>query len=82
MFRPNYLDTPGSYYVKVNAIPGLASLLLDLGAFDYSGKYSPPGIRGWLAFWTFMTWNARFHLRGAVLTRKYSPGIPADFRVG
>ena len=75
IFRPKYADTPGSYYVKVNAIPGIASLLLALGAFDYAGNFSPAGIRGWLAFSTFLTWNAFFHVRGAVHTGKYSPGM-------
>jgi len=75
VFRPMYTNTPGSYYVKVNVIPGIASLLIALGAFDYVGKYSVFGIRGWLAFLTFMTWNAIFHIRGAVQTRRYSPGI-------
>lgn len=75
IFRPRYTDTPASYYVKVNAIPGIASLLLALGSFDYVGNYSLPGIRGWLAFSTFLTWNAFFHVRGAVHTQRYSPGM-------
>ncbi len=74
-FRPKYADTSESYYVKVNAIPGIASVLVALGAFDYAGKYSPPGVRGWLVFLTFMGWNAFFHLRGALHTRAYSPGM-------
>ena len=74
-FRPQYTDTPGSFYVKVNAIPGIASVLVSLGAFDYAGKYSPFGIRGWLAFLTFMAWNTIFHVRGAVHTKSYSPGM-------
>lgn len=50
-------------------------MLLALGAFDYAGKYSVAGIRSWLVFSTFMTWNAFFHVRGAVHTREYSPGM-------
>jgi len=79
IFRPKYTDTPGSFYIKVNAIPAVASLLLALGAFDYRGKYSLFGIRGWLAFLTFLAWNACFHLRGAVRTRRYSPGMVTGF---
>jgi len=75
VFRPTYTDTPGSYYVKVNAIPGIATMLVALGAFDYAEKYSVFGIRGWLAFLTFMAWNAVFHIRGAIHTRRYSPGV-------
>jgi len=75
IFRPKYTETPASYYVKVNAIPGIASFLVALGAFDYVGHYSFFGIRSWLAFLTFMAWNAGFHLRGALHTKKYSPGM-------
>ena len=75
VFRPKYVDTPGSFYVKVNVIPGVASVLAALGAFDYAGKYSFFGIRSWLAFLSFMTWNAFFHVRGAAHTRSYSPGM-------
>jgi len=75
LFRPMYTNTPASYYVKVNAFPSTAALLVALGAFDYRGNYSVFGIRGWLAFVTFMAWNAFFHLRGAFHTRKYSPGM-------
>jgi len=75
IFRPRYTETPGSYYVKVNAIPMVGSLLVGLGAFDYEGKYSFFGIRAWLAFLTFMAWNALFHIRGSIHTRRYSPGV-------
>ncbi len=75
LYRPAYIETPGSYYVKVNALPGIASVLLVLGAFDYAGGYSAPGIRAWLTILTFMSWNALFHLRGAIRTRRYSPGM-------
>ena len=75
VFRPMYINTPASYYVKVNTIPNTAALLLALGAFDYRGNYSFFGIRAWLAFLTFMAWNAVFHLRGAIHTRRYSPGM-------
>ena len=73
--RPQFTDTPGSYYVKVNALPGAACVLLVLGSFDYRGGYSPFGIRAWLLILTFMSWNAFFHLRGAIHTRRYSPGM-------
>ncbi|MGZ7056526.1 MAG: HXXEE domain-containing protein [Candidatus Angelobacter sp.] len=75
IFRPKYTDTPGSFYVKVNAIPSVASVLIAVVAFDYAGKYSLFGIRGWLAFLTFLMWNAFSHVRGAVRTRRYSPGM-------
>ena len=46
-----------------------------MGTLDYAGKYSAPGIRAWLVLATFMAWNALFHMRGAVHTRRYSPGM-------
>lgn len=75
IYRPQFTDTPGSFYVRINTIPGVGSLLLALGSFDYNGHYSAVGIRAWLALLTFMTWNAVFHFRGAVQTRRYSPGM-------
>lgn len=74
VFRPKYTGTPASYYVKVNALPAIASLLVVLGAFDYAGKFSF-GIRSWLALLTFLAWNAVFHIRGALRTTRYSPGM-------
>jgi Protein of unknown function with HXXEE motif len=73
-FRPQFRDTTGSYYVKVNVIPGIASILVVLGAFDYRGGYGA-GVASWLVFSTFMSWNAVFHLRGAIRGRCYSPGM-------
>jgi hypothetical protein len=75
VFRPKYTDTPGSFYVKANAIPGIAAFLVVLGTFDYAGKFSQVGLRGWLAFLSFLTWNVLFHIRGAVQTGRYSPGM-------
>lgn len=74
VFRPQFTDTPGSFYVKVNAYPGLFAFLAVLGAFDYRGGYGA-GIGSWLVFSTFMSWNAIFHLRGAIRTKRYSPGV-------
>jgi Protein of unknown function with HXXEE motif len=74
-FRPEYTDTPASFYIKVNALPGAAALLSGLGSFDYAGGYGVPGLRSWLAFLTFMTMNTWFHVRGAIVTRHYSPGM-------
>jgi len=75
VFRPQFTDTPGSFYVKVNAFPALAALLVVLGAFDYRGHYSHLGIRGWFTFVTFAACNTLFHVRGAIHTRRYSPGM-------
>lgn len=75
ILRPKYTHTPGSFYVKINVFPSVASFALVLGAFDYAGKYSVPGIRGWFVFVIFVTWNAVFHVRGAIQTRTYSPGM-------
>lgn len=74
VFRPQFTDTPGSFFVKVNTYPGIFAFLVVLGAFDYRGGYGM-GVASWLYFSTFMSWNAIFHLRGAIRTRRYSPGM-------
>jgi len=75
-YRPQFADTAGSFYVKVNTIPGVAALLVALGAFDYAGGFSRAALPSWLALAAFMSWNAvSFHLRGALRTRRYSPGM-------
>ena len=75
VFRPQFTDTPGSFYIRVNAFPAIAALLVVLGAFDYRGHYSPMGIRGWFTFVTFAACNTLFYVRGAIHTRRYSPGM-------
>jgi len=75
VFRPQFTDTPASFYVKVNALPAIAALLVVLGAFDYRGHFGPLGIRGWFTFVTFAACNTLFHVRGAIHTRRYSPGM-------
>lgn len=39
VYRRRFADTPGSFYVKINAIPGIGMVLLLLGSFDYRGGY-------------------------------------------
>ena len=62
---------------KINAIPLVANVLISLGAFDYRGGYSFFGIRAWLAFLCILAFNALFHIRGAIQTKRYSPGLVA-----
>jgi len=75
LYRPQFRDTPGSFYVNVNRLPLIAAVLVVLGAFNYEGKYAATGLPSWLGFLTFMAWNAIFHLRGAIATKQYSPGM-------
>jgi len=74
VFRPQFTETAGSFYVKVNTYPGIFAFLVVLGGFDYRGGYGA-GVASWLVFATFMSWNAIFHVRGAIRTRRYSPGM-------
>ena len=64
-----------SYLFKVNVIPLVLSALLSFGTFDYEGSYSFFGIRAWLVFLSFLAFNAIFHIRGTIETKRYSPGI-------
>jgi hypothetical protein len=75
-YRPKLANvvTP-SYLFKINFIPLVASVLVSLGAFDYMGAYSFGGIRAWLTFLSILAFNASFHIRGAIQTKRYSPGV-------
>jgi hypothetical protein len=75
-YRPQFAGamTP-SYLFKVNAIPGVATILTPLGVFDYVGGYSFGGIRSWHAFLSILAFNALYHIRGAIQTKQYSPGM-------
>ena len=75
-YRPQYAGayTP-SYFFKINAIPLGLSVLVCLGAFDYREGFSFGGIRAWLAFVSLQGFNGVYHLRGAIETRRYSPGM-------
>jgi hypothetical protein len=64
-----------SYLFRINAIPLVLSVLASLGAFDYMGTYSLGGIRAWMALLSILFVNALFHIQGAILTKKYSPGM-------
>lgn len=64
-----------SYLFRINAIPLVLSVLASLGAFDYMGTYIFGGIRAWMTFLSTLFVNALFHIRGAILTKKYSPGM-------
>ena len=50
-------------------------MLVTLGTFDFAGGFAFFGIRAWLAFLSFQALNAIFHIRGAMLTKQYSPGM-------
>jgi hypothetical protein len=39
------------------------------------GTYSLGGIRAWMTFQSILFVNAIFHIQGAILTKKYSPGM-------
>jgi hypothetical protein len=75
-YRPQFAGamTP-SYFFKVNAIPGVAAILTPLGVFDYVGGYTFAGIRSWHLFLSVIAFNALYHIRGAIQTKKYSPGV-------
>jgi hypothetical protein len=64
-----------AHFYRVNAIGGAAAMGDALGAFDYAGGYSFLGIRGWLAVVAWITFNALFHIRGTVESRRYCPGV-------
>jgi hypothetical protein len=75
-YRPQLAGamTP-SYLFKVNAIPGVAAVLTPLGVFNYVGGYSFAGIRAWHVFLSVLAFNALYHIRGAIQTKQYSPGV-------
>ena len=75
-YRPQFTAayTP-SYFFRINALPLVLSLGVSLGAFDYRGGFSSAGIRAWLAFVCIQGFNAIYHIRGAIETRNYSPGM-------
>ena len=75
VLRPQFTETAGSFYVKVNAIPAVGSFLLALGALSTPGGNNWSALLPWLLIATFMSWNAVFHLRGAIRTKLYSPGV-------
>jgi len=64
-----------AHFYRVNAIGGLAAMGVALGAFDYKGAYSFLGIRAWLATVASIAFNALFHIRGTVESRRYCPGV-------
>jgi len=75
IYRPQYTDSAGSYYVRVNAIPAVSLFLLGLLALSKPAEYIGSVVPTWLTIAAFMSWNALFHLRGAIRTRRYSPGM-------
>ncbi|HVP22047.1 MAG TPA: HXXEE domain-containing protein [Anaerolineaceae bacterium] len=76
LYHPEYTSayTP-SYFFKVNVIALVLSILTTLGTFDFSGGFTFFGIRAWIAFLAFQAINAIFHLRGSIVTRRWSPGL-------
>jgi hypothetical protein len=75
IFRPQFIDTAGSFYVKVNALPAMAALLIVVAGLISGERYIGLVVPTWLTIVTFMSWNAVFHLRGAIRTQSYSPGM-------
>jgi Protein of unknown function with HXXEE motif len=75
-YRPRFAPvvTP-SYLFKINAFPGVATVLVALGTLNYMGGYSFGGIRSWLGFVSILAFNGVWHIRGAIQTRRYSPGL-------
>jgi uncharacterized protein with HXXEE motif len=75
-YHPEYAKAyTDSYFFKINAIPLVVSFLASLGAFDYVRTFSFLGIRTWLAFLSLQGFNALYHMRGAIETKQYSPGM-------
>jgi len=74
-FRPQFTETAASFYVRVNAIPMLGGFLLVCAAAANPQRYLETVAPSWLTIATFMCWNAIFHLRGSIATRRYSPGV-------
>jgi hypothetical protein len=74
IYRPRFAGTPGSFYVNVNTYPAILLLLFTAASFNYRGEFGR-GVPSWLVFLTMMGWNAVYHLRGAMRTRRYSPGM-------
>jgi hypothetical protein len=64
-----------SYLLKVNAIPGALTILVALSVFDWAGGYTFFGIRAWLVFLSLLGANGLFHVRGAIMTKRYCPGM-------
>jgi hypothetical protein len=64
-----------SYLFKINAIPLVASLLVSLGVFNYLGSYSFGGLYAWLVLMSIQAFNALFHIRAAIKTKQYAPGL-------
>ncbi len=64
-----------SYLIKINLIGGLASIFAPLGVFNYMGAYSFGGVRCLLLLMALFGNNAWYHVRGSILTKKYSPGM-------
>lgn len=77
VYRPRLAGTSAGFYVCVNAIPAivLVLLVLALGLFNSTGFCSRAALHTWITLVALMAWNAVFHLRGALATRRYSPGM-------
>jgi len=75
IFRPQYAGTAGSFYVRINAIPAVGFFLGALLAMSNPTRFLGSFVPTWLTMSTFMCWNAIFHLRGALRTHRYSPGM-------
>jgi hypothetical protein len=76
LYRPQYAKAyTESYFFKINTLPLILAVLASLGSLDYRGAFSFFGIRAWLAFLFFLAFNAVFHIRGAIQTKRYSPGV-------
>jgi len=75
LYRPEFASRyTETYFVKVNAIGAAAAALVPLGIFDYRGSYSSAGIYANLVFASAMLFNAYYHVRGTIETKRYSPG--------
>jgi len=75
-YRPGYAVTATTtFFIKANAIAGMTATLLALGAVAFAGAYGYLGIYGWLVFLGVVAFNAIFHIRGAIETKQYCPGV-------
>lgn len=77
IYRPQYAEAhTESYFFRVNAIPLVLVTLASFGAFTYiGGSFSFWGIRAWLVLMSMLAINGIDHIRGAIKTRRYSPGM-------
>lgn len=75
-YRPVSAETMTRAHLwRANEIGGVAALGVTLSVFDYAGGFTAFGAYGWLMVLFTLTENGLYHVRGAVESRRYSPGV-------